>query len=215
MPLTLGDFKTNLRRAHKRGSALDADLDGAIRRAAHWIEANYTLQYMRRRFLLSVAAGDDEVPVPDVNIKAFLTPILWTNALGADGKPSRCVKVDFEDQDWSDPYRAIDGTGVPMGFYLDGVSTICFTSGYSGYTTLAGRGFLSRFSDFPIEDDESHWLIRFGESALLTQSMMELAVINTRDERSYQMYMTQREDQMRVMLNADYETRYSGQDISL
>jgi hypothetical protein len=45
--------------------------------------------------------------------------------------------------------------------------------------------------------------------------MMELAVVNTRDERSYQMYMTQREDQMRVMLNADYETRYTGQDISL
>src|SRR5215207_783942 len=212
MPLTLGDFKTLLRRAHKRGTALDADLDGAIRRAASWIEKNFTLQYMRRRFTIELESGQSEVDVPDVNIKAFITPIKW-NAYTSDGRWAECSKISFDEI--APPSARRDYSAVPAGFYLDGVEKMIFDRTYSGAETLIGTGFISRFSDFPIEDDEGHWLIDFGESALITQSMLELGVVNTRDDRQYQMYLSHREDQMRVMLNADAEAQYSGSDISL
>lgn len=209
--MTQGDFKEILRRAHKRGTSLDDALGGAIRRAASWIEKNYTLQYMRRRFELELESGDTEVDVPDVRMKAFITPIRW-NAQDRHGKYIKCSKVNFEDEDFSLDRST---STVPTGFYLDGVEKIIFTSAYSGDAPLLGQGFLSRFSDLPIEDDESHWLFEHAESPMIVQCMLELGVVDTRDERTYSMYLKHREDQMKVLMNADYETQYSGADISL
>ena len=201
--MLLGDFKILLRRAHKRGAALDADLDGAIRRAANWVESNYTLSYMKRTFSVEVSAGDTEIELEDLNLKTVLG-IRW-NVMDAYGKPQVCRKVEFEDVDAS-------LTGAPSQFYMDGERTLVF--GQVIYETLTGAGRLTRFSDFPIEDDESHWLLRRAESLMLVQSMLELGII-ARDDRSYQMFLSQREDQIRVLMNADYETSYAGQDISL
>jgi hypothetical protein len=210
--LTLGDFKILLRRAHKRGAALDDDLNGAIRRAAHWIEKNYTLQYMRRRYTVELESGENEIDVPDIRIKAFISPITW-NTYDTTGEWAKCPKISFDDIQVATRYTSY--SSVPAGFYLDGVEKMVFDRTYSGAETLVGTGFISRFSDFPIEDDETHWLFEFGEAALLTQSMLELGVVATRDDRQYQMYLTHRSDQMQVLLNADTETQYSGTDISL
>jgi hypothetical protein len=104
--------------------------------------------------------------------------------------------------------------GVPGEFYLDGTNTLVFPFAYSGAESLVGTGILARYSDFPLEDDESHWLLDNGEAVLLVQSMLELGIIS-RDDRTYAMFDGHFQKHITVMLNADTEAVYTGQDISL
>lgn len=203
MALTVGDFKDRLRRAHKRGSALDNDLDAAMRSAAHWIEMNTTLQYMKQRFELLVEPETDFVEAPNVGIKAILT-VRYKYVLDAWGKPIKLNKVSQESMCYSP-------ASVPDEFYLDGATTLVFNGKFQENFELVGM--LARYTDWPKRDNDTHWLLNNAESLLLTQSMLELGVINTRDERTYQMYLSHRQDQMTVLQNADFETQYAGQDI--
>lgn len=206
--MTLDQFKVILRRAHKRGTALDADLDGAIRRAAQFVEQNYSLQYMRRRFDVTLGVGESTLEIPDMRIKAVLG-IRW-DVLDTFGRYQKAKKIDFDDIDY--PSTRHDSSTVPTEFYLDGEHTLVFTTTTS--EELTGEGMLERYSDFPIEGDEDHWLLNNAESLMLCESMMQLGII-TRDDRSYAMYERNMQRAIQVMLNADYAARYAGQDISV
>lgn len=199
--MNLGEFKDLLRRAHKRGTSLDHELDGAIRRAARWIEANYTLQYMKQRVTLTVERGTDEVALPRIGIKAIL--FLRYRDL-VDGEVMRISKSTLE----SFNHELMP----PQEFYLDGATRLVFNGIFQEDAVLIGR--IARFSDWPKKDTDTHWLLDNAESLLLTQSMLELGLIS-RDDRTYQTFLQHRSDQITVLQNADYEAEYAGQDIIL
>jgi hypothetical protein len=71
--MNLGDFQAELKAEIKRGDSYDARLPNLIRRAARWIEQNYTFQYMRRRFEVDTAAGENVIGLPaNVPIKSII-----------------------------------------------------------------------------------------------------------------------------------------------
>jgi hypothetical protein len=200
MTLTVGEFKQMLRRAHKRGTALDNELDGAMRRAAQWVEANKTLQYMRQRFELYVEPNTNYAEVPDVGVKAVLN-LQYRDVLDYDDKPLRVNKVTQASMNYN------IGLEVPDEFYLDGQRTMIFNGTFREQYNFVGM--LARFSDFPKRDNDTHFLLNHAESLMLTQSMLELGLFS-RDSREYQIYSSHRQDQMTVLQNADDEAQYAG-----
>lgn len=208
MAHNLAAFKVDLRRAHKRGTALDADLNGAIRRAASWIEKNYTFQYMRRIFNITLQPNQKDFDIADLKIKTVFG-IRW-DTLDTYGHYYKATKIEFDQLQY--PSTRHYSHTTPTEFYLDGANTLVFTTMTS--EALSGTGMLAQYSDFPQDDDESHWLLENAESALLCRAMLELGLIS-RDDRMYAVFQQHLMDELKVALNADYETRYAGQDISV
>lgn len=210
--MILGEFKEELRGAMKVGTSLDTRLDGFIRRAARWIEQNHTLQYMRRRFTVESVAGDMTLPLPpNVPIKAVEYLRFETPA----GTWLECQKAEVSDpqKDWShvDRYTAWPTRAVnPTHFYMDGVETLVFNRPWQ--ESLPGVGILARYSDFPRQDNQTHWLLNFAEGLLLRQTMIEV-LLDRRDSRAAESFVAKREEDIRALLNADYQMRFAGQEL--
>lgn len=215
--MNLGDFKSLLRDAIKRGDSYDSQLDGFARRAARWIEQNHTLQYMRRRIVLTSVQGDIVIPLPtNVSIKS----LEYLRFAGTDGTRIECHKGELSDPDiewttarygtpeWPSNSRA----GLPSRFYLDGVESLVFDRAWP--EELEGQGIMARYSDFPRSDNHTHWLLVNAEGLMLRQALIEFLTI-ARDDRGYTVALAQREQDIKALLNADYETRYTGQDLDL
>lgn len=210
--MLLGDFKTELRLAMKRGSSMDDQLDGFVRRAVRWIEQNYTLQYMRRVFRVLSVAGDDTIELPEgVAIKS----IEYLRFVGSDGTRIECRKGDLSDRAVDSPlpdrYSAWPTrTLSPSVFWMDGVNALVFDRVFT--ESLTGIGMLAQYSDFPRLDHHGHWLLDNAEGLLLRQCMIEF-LLSARDDRGAQAYMLKRQEDVQVLLNADHEMKYTGQDL--
>jgi hypothetical protein len=212
--MNLGDFKNELRSAMKRGSSYDDRLGGFARRAARWIEQNYTLQYMRRRITVTSVAGDTTILLPtDVPIKSI--EYLRFNAL--DGTRFDCSKGELSDPDvlWT---TATSGqiwdtmTQFPSRFYMDGTIALVFNVPFT--ESLQGQGIMARYSDFPVNDSETHWLLNNAEGLMIRQALLEF-LVDARDDRGAQAAIMKRDEEIKALLNADYDARYTGQDIQL
>lgn len=212
--MNLGEFKTELRAAMKRGASFDDRLGGFTRRAARWIEQNYTLQYMRRRILVQSEAANDTILLPtNVPIKS----VEYIRFEGTDGTRIECSKGDLADPavNWNTLSRYSawpTNTLFPTRFYLDGLEALVFDRAFP--EALAGQGIMSRYSDFPMADNQTHWLLLNAEGLMLRQALLEF-LTDARDERGYAIAKAQREEDIRALLNADYEARYTGQDLQL
>lgn len=213
--MNLGDFKDQLKSAIKRGDSYDDRLDGFIRRAARWIEQNYTLQYMRRRFRLVSVVGDDTIDLPpNVPIKS----IEYLRFDGTDGTRYEMTKGDLSDGniEWTqaDRYSSWPSNRdiMPSHFYLDGVRALVFNRSFT--EVLNGQGIMAQYSDFPRKDNQTHWLLQNAEGLMLRQALLEF-LVDARDDRGAQAVMLKRQEDIQVLLNADYELRHTGQDLSL
>jgi hypothetical protein len=70
------------------------------------------------------------------------------------------------------------------------------------------------YSDFPIENDKSHWLLNHAEGLVLRQSMIEFFT-DARDDRGMQAAVQKRQEDVQALIGADFDTRYAGQDLGL
>lgn len=213
--MNLGDFKDQLRAAIKRGDSYDDRLDGFVRRAARWIEQNHTLQYMRRRFRVKSVAGDEVVDLPpNVPIKS----IEYLRFEGSDGSRYEMQKGDLSDAtiEWvqSDRYSAWPSNRaiMPSHFYLDGVVSLIFNRPFA--EVLDGVGTMAQYSDFPRQNNQTHWLLQNAEGLMLRQSLLEF-MVDARDDRGAQAVIMKRQEDIQALMNADHELRYTGQDLSL
>lgn len=197
---TVGEFKDQLRIALKRGNSLDEQLGSYMRRASQWIEQNWTLQYMRRRMEIRLSRGMDSIPIP--RRCKTVEVIKW---YGVPSDYVTCSKRSFDMID-----RVGESAVIPQQFYIDGAAEIVFNGQAS--EDLLGRGMVVLYSDFPADDRDSHWLIVNAEELFLLQCIITSSVIN-RDERTWQMTKMQRDEAIKVMLNADYEASYAGMDL--
>lgn len=211
--MNLGDFKTLLRDAIKRGNSYDEQLDGFTRRAARFIEQNYTLQYMRRRFTLRSVAGEDKIELPT---QFPIKSIEAIRFVGADGTLYPMAKGDLMDpiQPRSiDRYGAIiwqSGSVLPSQFFMDGMYAMVFDKAFP--EALDGQGMMARYSDFPKQDNQTHWLIQNAEGLMLRQCLIEFFTL-ARDDRGYSVAKLQREEDIKALLNADFEARHTGSDL--
>src|SRR5215207_5597750 len=210
--MNLGEFKTILRDAIKRGDTYDDKLGGFARRAARFIEQNHTLQYMRRRFTLESVAGDTTIDLPpNVPVKT----IEYLRFDGSDGTRYECTKGDLADPDieWRirDRYSSWPTADtMPGHFYMDGMVALVFNVPFP--EALTGQGMMAKYSDFPLNDDQTHWLLINAEGLMLRQALLEF-MSDTRDDRGFQAVLLKREEDIRALANADFEARFTGQDI--
>jgi hypothetical protein len=148
--MNLGDFQAELKAEIKRGDSYDARLPNLIRRAARWIEQNYTFQYMRRRFEVDTAAGENVIGLPaNVPIKS----IIYLRFDAPDGTRYEVAKGDLSDEEWTGPILRYESTWAgkvstfPTLFYLDGVENLVFNRPFQ--EVITGQGMMARYSDFP------------------------------------------------------------------
>jgi hypothetical protein len=209
--MNVGEFKTMLRDSHKRGTSLDSQLNNFLRRASRWIEQNYSLFYMRRRIHLTSTAGEDTIILPTSIAIKSIALLRYRNADGTLGKIN---KIDMEDEDWVPGQTAygIPSSTIPSAFSLNGSEELIFNARFSNSVDL--EGIMIRYTDWPQDDDKTHWLLNNAEGLMLRQSMIEVSTY-TRNADAYAVFLRQREEDVKVLLNADYEARYAGQDIFL
>lgn len=212
--MNLGDFKSELRSSIKRGSAYDDRLGGFARRAARWIEQNYTLQYMRRRILVTSEATKDVILLPtNVPIKS----VEYIRFEGTDGTRYECTKGELSDPEiqWTRNMHLTEWTRnmwTPSRFFLDGMEALVFDAPFP--ESLNGQGMMARYSDFPTADHQTHWLLIHAEGLLLRQATIEF-LVDARDDRGAMAAKQQRDEDIKALMNADFEARYTGQDLQL
>lgn len=214
--MNLGEFKGMLRDACKRGDSVDAKLDGYARRAARWVEQNFTLQYMRRRFTLQSVAADVQIDLP-VNVP--VKSIEYLRFTGTDGTRYECTKgelsdpeIDWTVQDRYGEWPSVNAARMPQHFYMDGVVSLVFDVPFP--EALPGVGMMARYTDFPMKDTQTHWLLTNAEGLMLRQSLIEF-MVDARDDRGYAAVKGQRDEDLKALSNADFEARWTGQDIQL
>lgn len=205
--MNLGEAKAQLRDAIKRGNSYDAQLGSFFRRAARWIEQNQTLQYMRRRVVLDSVVGDSVILLPtNIPIKS----LEYIRFDAGDGSRYECSKGELSDPEINWSLRV--GSAWPKHFYMDGVEALVFDRAFP--EALPGQGIMVRYSDFPTADNQTHWLLQHAEGLMLRQALLEF-MTTARDDRGYAITVAQRDQELKTLLNADFEMRYAGQDIQL
>jgi hypothetical protein len=212
--MNLGEFKVELKAEIKRGDSYDLRLDGLTRRAARWIEQNYTFQYMRRRFEVDSVEAEATIDLPaNVPIKA----IEYLRFDGTDGTRYEVSKGDLSDDEWKSP---VDRYGenwrvnlnMPTLFYLDGADSLVFNRVFPA--ALVGQGIMARYTDFPRENNQTHWLLQNAEGLLLRQALLEF-MVSERDDRGFQAVAAKRQEDIKALIDADFHTRWTGQDVQL
>jgi hypothetical protein len=211
--MNLGDFQAELKAEIKRGDSYDARLPNLIRRAARWVEQNYTFQYMRRRFEVDTAAGENVIGLPaNVPIKS----IIYLRFDAPDGTRYEVRKGDLSDEEWTGPilrYESIWAGKVstfPTLFYLDGVENLVFNRPFQ--EVITGQGMMVRYSDFPKQPNQTHWLLQNAEGLMLRQSLLEF-MTSERDDRGFQAVSMKRAEDVKALMDADFEITYTGTDI--
>lgn len=212
--MNLGEFKAELKAEIKRGDSYDSRLDGLIRRSARWIEQNYTFQYMRRRFEVDSVATEATIDLPaNVPIKA----IEYLRFDGTDGTRYEVTKGELSDAEWTpivDRYGERWGAtvSIPTLFYLDGTDSLVFNRAFP--EAMTGQGIMARYTDFPKDANQTHWLLINAEGLLLRQALVEF-MVSERDDRGFQAISAKRAEDVKALLDADYHTRWVGQDVQL
>ena len=196
--MNLGELHTLVSASLRRGTALDAHIPGAVRRAARWIERNYSLKYMEEHFLFDIDASATNprlitLPSAVKKIEFFR----WKDTDGDYHNMTQVAAQDFPDNEETDP----------VSFWMEGDRRL-----YLGETPeddIDGAEILFiRYTSWPTDDAAEHWLIDNAEDLLLAQSAMNMLPF-TRDYDSAPLWKNARDEAVRTLLIADEELRQS------
>jgi hypothetical protein len=135
-------------------------------------------------------------------------------------QPERIKKVEFLRQVRADgffdyvphiePQDAVSRKkGPPEGFWLDANEYVWFDN--EPKEELTFEFYYLRYTDWPTEDDASHWLLDFGEQAMVGQTML-LLLPYMREVNLGQSYKLMRDEALNVMTRAQDEHDYSAMD---
>jgi hypothetical protein len=169
---------------------------------------------MRRRFEVDSVEAEATIDLPaTVPIKA----IEYLRFDGTDGTRYEVSKGDLSDDEWKSP---VDRYGenwrvnlnMPTLFYLDGADSLVFNRVFPA--ALVGQGIMARYTDFPRENNQTHWLLQNAEGLLLRQALLEF-MVSERDDRGFQAVAAKRQEDIKALIDADFHTRWTGQDVQL
>lgn len=203
--MTLAEFKAELRAFLKRGTELDDRLDAFVRRGIQFIEQNYSLFYMEKTLAVSSTAGTDVITLtlPAGTRLKSLKGIRFSTTEGI----LNVNKIEFNSIERLSTYKGY----FPSQFWVDGDGVVRFNGVPS--QVLSGYAQVSLYSAYPSEGS-SHWLIDNAEGLLLGAAALEAAE-DQRNEQITPFAQNKFDRNIKVMLQADYEARYTGQDIQL
>jgi hypothetical protein len=95
-------------------------------------------------------------------------------------------------------------------FILDGVENLVFNRPFQ--EVITGQGMMARYSDFPKQPNQTHWLLQNAEGLMLRQSLLEF-MTSERDDRGFQAVSMKRAEDVKALMDADFEITYTGTDI--
>jgi hypothetical protein len=200
--MNLGEFHAEIKASLARGDSLDAIIPGYTRRAALWMERNYTFQYMKQ--FLEVDIDPTLASTPryiELGPGAPKAIPMFRWVLG-DGTYMPLTKVD--------PLR-LDALEVstPESYWLDGTRRIILSS--TPGEVLHGELRIDRYTPWPAELTFTHWLLDRAEDVMLAQTLIMMS-IHLRDPRLRDNYKQMRDEGMLTLLNAEDELQYGNQD---
>jgi hypothetical protein len=171
--MNLGDFKTMVSSAIKRGSSLDAIIPLWISQAARLLEQNYTFSWMWRTTDESIPAGIEPLVLA---LDPLIKQVHWV-------KP-KLVSTNTDGTEWyGEPLYGADeleveglSGGCPTGFWLLGTD-----GGYTlNFDAIPQMDFpfkmrRAKYTDWPTADDSTTTLLLRGEMAHFAQTLILFA----------------------------------------
>lgn len=195
-------FHNNMIRNCGRGTGILTDVQECTRRAARWIERNYSFQYMRKFLVTTVDV--DATDARFVSLPARLKRERFVRRVdGSSGNYVRLTKVD--------PASVVSiSQGAPEAYWFDGDDAIVLSS-------LPDEDFVleiqfEQYSAWPTGG--THWLLENAEDALQARTMSYLAVV-LRDTSLKVLYDAELKEALATLIPADENLEYSGQDLHL
>lgn len=210
---TLGDFKTLVREALKRGTSLDSYIPSRIAQAARWIERNRTYQYMKRWVSLGPLDPDGDNPhiisLYGLRVKA-LVALRYYDPDATDLEEGERKFIDVSLIEPKD--RTTRKFGNPSGYWMDGVSNIVLDA--IPEEALEFEGHIVQYSAWPTDDDARHWLIENAEDVLLAKTM-DLFTPLIRDTALKAIYDGQLATGLTTMHNAEEDLQQENKSESM
>jgi hypothetical protein len=215
--MNLGDFHTLVSTEINAGTTLDAQIPGAVRRAALYIERNYDMAYMRKADnSLSWIANDRRILLPadfkrDEHLKVA-SPEDVNRVLGHLRKVDEGDYLDL----YEDTTETQTGTAArPKAFTLfpetqpDGSIRYAILSVPIPDAAYRLRMTYYAWTSWPTDLSRTHFLLSYGEDALLARTMQNLAS-TYRDQEMVALWRPAFEEGIRTLLQHDTELAEAG-----
>lgn len=201
--MTLAEFHTLVSGIINRGTSVDTSIVGATRRAARFIERNYTFEYMKQYDSnVAIAAA-----ATTILVSAFTSNevkrILFLRTLDTTTDPDATVYKYITRSDPMDLGSLEEGR--PTHFWMSDKDTIQLDmTADKAYTAQIQW---VEFTAWPTDTGESPWLVDNAEDALLARTMLYMAPIVRMAPKEYQMWQQNWAEAVKTLVDAqiDYE----------
>jgi hypothetical protein len=202
-PVTLGSFKTDLTTELGRGTSLASRIPNWLRTSVQWLEQNFTFEYMKKEYLLTLAVGENSIALPSLLVKTvMLVQPAVQNPDGSVWFYPEIPKVDPKDLVSVDIAR-------PSGRWQTG-QTLFFDSVPSEAIPMRVR--YAEYSVWPTADAAQPELLIRYENLLRAQFMMT-AWQALKDFEAAASWRESRDLALRTVLVAEDANEWEGQDI--
>lgn len=195
---TLGEFHTLVAAEANKGTRLAAIIPGWVRRAATWLERNYSFTYMDRHvsFVLDPNASEPRIAPIDGTVKS----LNFIKRLDVDNPLRRydLERVAPQDTDLIEE-------GPPTQYWLDGHQWLWFNRVPNVIYTFH-MSYVA-YSAWPVGAADEHWLLDYAEDALLAKTMLLMAP-GQREPEWLQTYAGMYAEGLQTAITADSELKY-------
>lgn len=203
--MTLATFHTLVSTEIKRGTTLDSQIPAATKRAARWIERNYTLQYMRRflSFTLdTTSAAPRALSLPS----SLLKQIYFLRIVNDDSTYTYLQRVEPQEISSIEEKK-------PSAYWLDGVDYIWLNN--TPDENYSCELYVAQYTDWPSDTSQTPWLIEHAEDVMLYRTIKNLVGPGRLAAETAAVYQNQFMEGIKSLIDADQEIQFSGRSDSM
>ena len=189
---TLAVFHTLVSAEVNRGTDHDTAIISYTRRAARWIERNYSFSYMDNFATGSLAT------TRTLSLPARLKKIDMFRIVDSDNEYSNLELID--------PYQ-LDSTesGEPTAYWYNADTTIYLDK--TPEETYSYEMQRVQYTSWPTDTSQSPWLCENAEDALLAQTIVMMKALLKLDDKLVRDWEKLRDEGLRTLFLADQEMR--------
>lgn len=199
--MNLGELHGEIKASLARGSTLDSEIPLMVRRAARWIERNFSLKYMERQGKLTIASEAEcagIIKLPNAFIKSFwmVRMVEKDTDCGPATRYHYLKKVNPKDTWRPEIYP------FPSFYWQNGYENLQLSMNpCAGFRYEFGW---YQFTDWPSDLEATPWLLANAEDLLITQTLLEFAP-RLRDPRLRSLYKDSRDEALKTVSMSDDE----------
>lgn len=194
---TLGDMKTSVQKEVAKGTSLDGEIPDYIRRAALWLEQNYTVKAMERFVSFTL---------PETK-RAWILPSLVKRI---DFIRFQRTGEDYKYPPLVNPRDVLKNDAAdPTGYWIDGRENVFFDNAPT--TALPLEMSYVGLTNWPTSDSATNFWLLEGESALLYQTLYMIAA-RSREPEQMRLWRALRDEQLASLMVFDSEMRDSNRN---